>query len=916
MPQYDEDTRDKIVLLRGLRALRTPIEGPFELIKVEWPSPTGTKYYSVIDVGAEASVAPPVDVEVRLIPDNSPNWFLPIDIDSSIGDEEIELTFWDADDEFSDLVLEHGEGVRVTSLYWFPQVELLLPVWEGHLRNEEEGEIDVLKLKAVQGFRSSEASMPSRGHYEFCQAIFGGLFTTQEEIDEGGCNYNRHLSGSVGTLDPATGQPWTFCPRRSTSDCTARGVSPQRHLSHHTIVKTVVNAQSSGARLLSTSIGNETNLTEPVVVIMGTRRKYDMKVMVFRKDVNTNNPEHGFYAAFYEACEGPVSSITQVRIKVGDREQPANPATGFGVRLGNFGDASADNSLTTHGFSATAYVKDTYGWVDPSPIDPEDASANALIVGLRDIRVYGAIVAGQNGLLGTYYENVDFTGEVAQRVDAFINFPIQTLPPVEGMSDTIFWSVKWVGKIKPRYSELYTFKMTHDDGVKLIIDGVDVIDSLSDLGTHTGTIHLGADVLYDIEIQFKQQLSVWYVDLKWSSPSQVEEVVPYERLFLADDGDTAFVRQPTNNRVWQIARMLCDKRWGNGYDYDKLYIPSWIEAAAWVAEYVRFVDPEGTIWDHARGLSDVELVERKVQQQIEDMCLAGRLSRPFLFDGKLHIVPLRALTEDELDECPELTDEGENKNIIWEGDKDEEKTTLKRSQKSDLDLPNKIECTYDSAADDYKKTPLQPVEDIDAQLRAGRIIGDKSRKINSKKYHLLGVTGEAHAMKLQWGLLDLGPHDEGGLANNLRLTFKIWFLDAIDLHIAKVIKITSSKITKYGFTHFRILNMKRADNLHYELEVQGYNHAYMTAFETLISELPVRPTPPTLPEPPSPAPPQCVLEFGEVTYVDGVLDIPVPQCAGVTAVLDGGAPDTTFANVTDGGNSSQTFMSGYDGGSA
>jgi hypothetical protein len=160
----------------------------------------------------------------------------------------------------------------------------------------------------------------------------------------------------------------------------------------------------------------------------------------------------------------------------------------------------------------------------------------------------------------------------------------------------------------------------------------------------------------------------------------------------------------------------------------------------------------------------------------------------------------------------------ESPNIIQEEIKDGVwKSTLKWSRKSDLDLPNRIECTYDSAADDYVKTPLQPVEDIDLQLRAGRILGDNTKKVNTKKYHLLGVTGEAHGMKLQWSLLDLGPHEEGGLQNNLKLTFKIWFLDALDLHIAKVIKVTNAKLqAKYGFTHFRILKLEREDDLHYE----------------------------------------------------------------------------------------------------
>jgi hypothetical protein len=243
--------------------------------------------------------------------------------------------------------------------------------------------------------------------------------------------------------------------------------------------------------------------------------------------------------------------------------------------------------------------------------------------------------------------------------------------------------------------------------------------------------------------------------------------------------------------------------------------------------------PLGTNWDHYRSQSNVELIEKKVQQQIEDMCMAGRFSRPFLFDGKVHMVPLRALTVDELAACPVFTDEGTSRNVIFERDGDIEKSTLKISRKSDLELPNRVECTYDSALNDYQETPLQPVEDVDQQLRAGRVVGDGARKINPKKYSLLGVTDEAQAVKMAWSLLDLGPFDEGGLQKQSDdQVIKIWFMDALDIHPDKVIKFTSSRLTRYGFTYFRIMKMKRLNSLQYEIEAQAYNETYMAAFET------------------------------------------------------------------------------------
>jgi hypothetical protein len=882
MPEFDSTTRTKIAALRTLVASGG---GPqvFELCKISWTSdPADAVYYSVMQTDEIADPPPPVSpIEVRLIPDGSPDWFLPVQMDSTIGDEEVELAFWDADGVISDLLVANGEGCKIELFYWLPQVELLLPLWHGHLRFEDEATVDIIKLKAVQGFRSADATAPHRAHWQECQAVFGGVLDTQEAIDDNDCPFNAHIGGSIGTNDPGTGLPWTFCPRRTQADCDDRlGTTDGRyHLSHRTIELVRDNPQSRGPRLYSISRGNETNLKEPVRVVMGERRVYDMRVMAYRRDQNNRDPDHGWFLALYEGCEGPVQNISQAIIEVKDVAQNADPHH-FGWASGEIGQTEIAE-LTTHSYSGTALISYNFGWVDPAGIQAGDASANAFFKGLANIRIYEDPVAAGNGLIGRYYLNDDFaTGLRIVRVETDLNFPSSTNfvrdvgPGFTG---------RYTGRIKPRYTETYTFELHHDDDALLRIKSggtwTTIVNQVG-VGTATGTIALTADTEYDIEVTVSNKYlglnNPWELILKWQSATQALEVVPNSRLF--HDAVTPFYCQHTRNRAWQIARSLCDKRWGYGYDYERLNMDSWRTAADWVETYIRYTDSFGTNWDHFRSISDVELISKKVQQQIEDLCMAGRLSRPFLFDGKIHIVPLRALTEDELDECPVFTDEGSTgRNVIFERDGDVEKSTLKISRKSDLDLPNRIECTYDSANNAYQETPLQPVEDIDQQLRAGRVVGDKSRKINKKQHSLLGVTVEAQAVKMAWSLLDLGPFDEGGLQNNLKLTFKIWFMDALDLHPYKVIRFNSSRLTRYGFTYFRIMKVKRLDSLQYEIEAQAYNETYMATFETEISS-PYDPGtfPPTTEPGPTPSP--CILTFGNVSWEDGKLNIPIDPC--------------------------------------
>jgi hypothetical protein len=117
---------------------------------------------------------------------------------------------------------------------------------------------------------------------------------------------------------------------------------------------------------------------------------------------------------------------------------------------------------------------------------------------------------------------------------------------------------------------------------------------------------------------------------------------------------------------------------------------------------------------------------------------------------------------------------------------------------------------------------------------------------------------------MSWSLLDLGPFDEGGLQNNLRLKFKIWFMDALDLlsdkgHQGRV--VTDHAIRLYIFSRRQD---QAAGDLQVELEVQAYPDDYMATFETVLGGAvdPPTPTPPL--------PPPYVLEFARLTY-SGVL---------------------------------------------
>lgn len=90
------------------------------------------------------------------------------------------------------------------------------------------------------------------------------------------------------------------------------------------------------------------------------------------------------------------------------------------------------------------------------------------------------------------------------------------------------FSVRWMGKIKPRYSETYTFHTISNDGVRLRVNGQPVIDGwiAHSEREDTATIALEAGRSYDVQLDYFQAGGNATLRWFWSSPSQTKEIVP------------------------------------------------------------------------------------------------------------------------------------------------------------------------------------------------------------------------------------------------------------------------------------------------------------------------------------------------------------------------------------------------------
>jgi hypothetical protein len=136
------------------------------------------------------------------------------------------------------------------------------------------------------------------------------------------------------------------------------------------------------------------------------------------------------------------------------------------------------------------------------------------------------------GLLAQYYQcaavgNFSTATLVLTRVDPTVNFDWGTGSPDPLVPADLF-AARWTGKIKPLFSETYTFSTNSDDGVRLWVNNQQVIGDWVDHSpmVNTGTIALVAGQMYDLRLEYYENLGDAVMQLSWSSPSTPQQIVP------------------------------------------------------------------------------------------------------------------------------------------------------------------------------------------------------------------------------------------------------------------------------------------------------------------------------------------------------------------------------------------------------
>ncbi len=160
-----------------------------------------------------------------------------------------------------------------------------------------------------------------------------------------------------------------------------------------------------------------------------------------------------------------------------------------------------------------------------------------------------AHVVGFDGLMGRYYDQRNaggskvsypgglFTGSEFLRLDSQVNFSWNTATPtvfpnISGNDER--FSIEWTGYIAPAIAGSYEFRMYSDDGARLNLEGVEIINDWSlhapRYSTTSAPQALNVGQTYEVKMEHFEQTGRAYAQLEWRRDGGSWENIPTANL--------------------------------------------------------------------------------------------------------------------------------------------------------------------------------------------------------------------------------------------------------------------------------------------------------------------------------------------------------------------------------------------------
>ncbi|MHC4751849.1 MAG: LamG-like jellyroll fold domain-containing protein, partial [Planctomycetota bacterium] len=136
------------------------------------------------------------------------------------------------------------------------------------------------------------------------------------------------------------------------------------------------------------------------------------------------------------------------------------------------------------------------------------------------------------GIRGDYYNGMNFETYRLTRIDPQINFTWADGASPDPLIDADQFSVRWTGQIEAGFTETYTFYTRSDDGVRLWVDGQQLVNNWTDHAPveNSETIDFVAGEVYDIQMEMYENGVGAVAELRWSSQHTPKQIIPQAAL--------------------------------------------------------------------------------------------------------------------------------------------------------------------------------------------------------------------------------------------------------------------------------------------------------------------------------------------------------------------------------------------------
>ncbi len=151
--------------------------------------------------------------------------------------------------------------------------------------------------------------------------------------------------------------------------------------------------------------------------------------------------------------------------------------------------------------------------------------------------VWSFTTIGANaGIRGYYFNNMNVTGAaVLVRIDSTINFNWGDPGSPDPKVNVDQFSARWVGVVEAQYSEPYVFTTNSDDGIRVWLNDVLIIDSWIDQSPtlhSSSAINLVAGQRYGVRVEYYENGGGAVAQLYWQSRSTPRQIIPVGALQL------------------------------------------------------------------------------------------------------------------------------------------------------------------------------------------------------------------------------------------------------------------------------------------------------------------------------------------------------------------------------------------------